>query len=377
MSLLSRVLAPLSIDSFYESFDNRCYFHQRGDPFRFRDVLRIEDLDRFFQSCQLPAAFLKVVRDGKTHPPEEWTRESGGSTPGVLVAEVERLFALFRNGATLVISKADEAIHPVDVACSALSRELGFPVGANIYLTPPAGQGFQLHSDEHDVLILQLSGSKNWVVHPDGAAPMQLQLAPGDVLFIPRMMPHEARCSDDSSVHVTIGLYPVSFVHLLEEMAHAAQLDPECRAPIRNPAILPEEQDALNERFRGLVEQILSRRPAAHLFQDNLQRRSAKQPNCRANQLSTALKLPALGALSILRLRPGVSVTTRQETDGLVLCFAGRFLRFPHFLAGSLDSIAKGAAFRVADLPGLLTDNGKVEFVRELAAAGILEILQL
>ena len=33
-------------------------------------------------------------------------------------------------------------------------------------MTPPQNQGFSAHYDTHDVFVLQVAGSKRWVVHP-------------------------------------------------------------------------------------------------------------------------------------------------------------------------------------------------------------------
>jgi Cupin superfamily protein len=38
------------------------------------------------------------------------------------------------------------------------------PVGCNAYLTPPGRQGFAPHSDDIDAFILQLEGTKRWVL---------------------------------------------------------------------------------------------------------------------------------------------------------------------------------------------------------------------
>ena len=52
----------------------------------------------------------------------------------------------------------------MEIACQALqwwSREL---VQVNTYLTTADAAGFNLHWDDHDVLIVQLGGEKSWEV---------------------------------------------------------------------------------------------------------------------------------------------------------------------------------------------------------------------
>jgi hypothetical protein len=47
-------------------------------------------------------------------------------------------------------------------------------------------------------------------------------LEPGDVLYIPRGSYHEARATDVDSIHLTIGMYPVTWKHLLLKLVDAA-----------------------------------------------------------------------------------------------------------------------------------------------------------
>jgi ribosomal protein L16 Arg81 hydroxylase len=61
---------------------------------------------------------------------------------------------------------------PVAKLCDALADELFSPVKANIYLTPSGTQGFPPHSDCHDLLVLQISGAKEWLIRPEPVIPL-------------------------------------------------------------------------------------------------------------------------------------------------------------------------------------------------------------
>jgi hypothetical protein len=95
----------------------------------------------------------------------------------------------------------------------------------NVYLTTAEAAGFNLHWDDHDVIILQLGGEKSWTVHSASrTAPMYRDaevnneprkrivwtgtLHDGDVLHIPRGHWHQAtRAGHGSgySLHATFG----------------------------------------------------------------------------------------------------------------------------------------------------------------------------
>ena len=55
--------------------------------------------------------------------------------------------------------------HPLAVFCRALEEALGHGVQANAYYTPRGSQGFAVHHDTHDVLILQVAGEKRWLLY--------------------------------------------------------------------------------------------------------------------------------------------------------------------------------------------------------------------
>ncbi|VEU39405.1 unnamed protein product [Pseudo-nitzschia multistriata] len=108
---------------------------------------------------------------------------------------------------------------------------------ANAYLTPPKSQTVPPHADDRDVLVFQLVGRKRWRVYQQipihypftheqvgksgiavpesvlkGPLAFDDSLQPGDVLYIPRGMVHEAKTdtgNDDVpelSFHITVAL---------------------------------------------------------------------------------------------------------------------------------------------------------------------------
>ena len=57
----------------------------------------------------------------------------------------------FADGSTLVLQALHRVWPPVLQFCQELAGELGHPVQANAYVTPPQNQGFSAHYDVHDV----------------------------------------------------------------------------------------------------------------------------------------------------------------------------------------------------------------------------------
>ncbi|KDD72886.1 cupin superfamily protein, partial [Helicosporidium sp. ATCC 50920] len=117
---------------------------------------------------------------------------------------------------------------------SALESQTGCVGGCNLYLTPPGSQGFAPHWDDVDAFVLQLHGEKTWRLYaaPDSACvlprrssvdfpretlgPCLLErtLRPGDVLYLPRGLVHEARAevvgegaAPEPSLHATVSAH--------------------------------------------------------------------------------------------------------------------------------------------------------------------------
>lgn len=100
---------------------------------------------------------------------------------------------------------------------------LPFRSQVNLYITPACHRGLPIHFDWMDVFILQINGSKEWTMYdpliplprPDMLFPMVkfpetimsvMTLAPGDLLYIPAGIPHQAKALAQDSWHITVGV---------------------------------------------------------------------------------------------------------------------------------------------------------------------------
>ena len=95
---------------------------------------------------------------------------------------------------------------------------------ANAYYTPAGSQGLPVHHDTHEVISLQVAGSKRWLVYEPvlelplknqryrsalgepGEPMLDVTLRAGDTLYLPRGWLHQALTSDEDSLHITVGI---------------------------------------------------------------------------------------------------------------------------------------------------------------------------
>ncbi|SBW24698.1 cupin 4 [Candidatus Protofrankia californiensis] len=169
---------------------------------------------------------LRCFRDGsELHPNSYISATTTKRGQGIHVPSMRRLGRLIESGCTLVLDSLEVFDPTMEVACRALqwwSREL---VQVNAYLTTHEADGFNLHWDDHDVLVVQLAGEKSWEVRGSSrSAPMYRDaeqnqtpsddllwsgtLCAGEVMHIPRGYWHQATRSGHGagfSLHVTFG----------------------------------------------------------------------------------------------------------------------------------------------------------------------------
>ena len=350
---------------------------------RYQALLSVADLDAFLRTgaarCP-PVTMADDRREGSAGVPDEaFTREDGR-------VDHARLFALFDAGASLVVSQFHEMHPPLARFCRGLERLFLHGVQCNVYLTPPGAQGFRVHFDTHDVLVLQVQGDKRWRlwpeipvphatrrtpwqggrVEPEGT-PEVLVMRPGDALYVPRGMLHDAAAvpGGPASLHLTIGLLEPCWADMLHSALDLAEPeDAGLRAPFPSWRLgEPEGGAAMLEAMR--------RHLAALATPEMLERISLRWLDGLAG---SRLGLPARGLLS-----PAPGPEDRlQLTDGMLHHVAA----LPDGTAElrwsggreALSAVAQDWLIRLEEgaSPAELGE-GALEFCRRLAAAGLLE----
>lgn len=162
------------------------------------------------------------------------------------MVDMDRLGKLIQDGVTAVLDSTDMFDPTVEVACRALQWWTGELVKANAYLTTRDASGFDLHWDDHDVIVIQVAGAKSWEVRgASRVAPMPGDAQPdepstdtlwagtmtaGDVMHIPRGFWHRATRADRGetaavgySLHLTFGVAQQTGVDWIRWLADQAR----------------------------------------------------------------------------------------------------------------------------------------------------------
>jgi hypothetical protein len=362
----------------------------------FGDLLCAAAVDELVSRRGLRTPFLRMAKDGSVLPATRFTRGGGaGASIGDQAAD-DKVLAALGDGATLVLQALHRTWPPLVEFGTRLAAELGHPVQINAYITPPQNQGFAPHYDVHDVFVLQVAGRKRWTIHePVVEAPLDNQpweqyrdqvaaraaepplidavLEPGDALYLPRGTIHSAMAQGETSIHLTVGVHPISRYQLVRHLLELAQDDPALRTSLpmgvdlSDPTVLAGELAgtlaALHTRLDDIPAADLARRVGSNLMQ-----RTRPEPLAPLAQLAAADRL---AAETPLRLRAGLRARVDGDAQHIRLVLLDRTITLPAMTGDAVKVVLSGAAFTSAALPGLDPDE-QLTLTRRLLREGVI-----
>ncbi|MEM7022532.1 MAG: cupin domain-containing protein [Pseudomonadota bacterium] len=275
---IDQILAPIGLERFRAEYDGKKPLHIKGTPDKFAEVMTWSKLnDILGQATIWSQNSLNLVLDKETIQPPRFCSTAAGRDGGtVMRPEPEKVKEYLRRGATLVANDIDHLSAGLTSFSHAMEQGLSGMVQGNLYLSSRRRPGFAAHFDSHDVFAVHVEGTKTWhiyegrvmdpIAHPvfksygrdhhekaKGKLLMDVQMEPGDLLYLPRGQYHDAIADEGGAVHIafgvtyTIGLDIVSMLYerMIYEQEFRANLPP-----------LEAGEEALVERLRQLSEGI-------------------------------------------------------------------------------------------------------------------------
>jgi hypothetical protein len=206
-----------------------------ADPSRFEYLLPWGTLNEVLEAHRAWPTRMAVVRAGQTVSTAKYLETIPGRERAPqerLRVNSERLQRHLADGATLVFGSIDETVPAVRHLAERLELQLGAEVSVNLYAAWGAVEGFAPHWDDHDTLILQVYGRKEWRIYgPGWVAPLpgdrarnqcppepveQFVLEPGQALYVPRGWWHGVRPMGAETVHLTYGIWRPTWLSFLQ-----------------------------------------------------------------------------------------------------------------------------------------------------------------
>lgn len=266
---LASLLAPVSEQSFLDHFLEKRRLHVKSrDPARAVPLFPWATINGLIESDVLPPDRFRVVRANVDLLPPMFRHKDGAQ--GLRAGALQ---ALLPQGASLLINGVSDLVPRIGRLSDAVERRLGHRAWVNAYLSFGRGSALKPHWDGHDVLVLQVYGSKRWrsygtpvpfpvAKHNPGKdlgtkVVWEGLLEPGDVLYLPRGEVHEAAVEGPHSVHLTIGLQTLCGIDFLGWLAEKAAADEVSRMDLTRlggAAALSQHETRLKERLHALID---------------------------------------------------------------------------------------------------------------------------
>jgi hypothetical protein len=297
----------------------------------------------------------------------------------------------FADGYTIVLGGVERFVRAIASLAHSIEVELNFPIQVNAYITAPGSQGLVPHYDDHDVLILQIQGSKIWHLYdgPD-VPPREMQpeknkavaidglplltdlcLEVGDVLYLPRGRLHAAETNAEPSVHLTFGLHPPTVLTLAIAALYSQRFHDDRLNACLPPRHLDDAdmQATLGALVRDAVKTVEDPSAIARgldALADALVRRGRCPP---VGQISDAAGID--GQTLVVKYQPLYS-RVKAVANGVSLQFARLSTTAgPDHKAAMLFIAGTSEPFRVCDLPELNAQQ-QIELARSLILSGFL-----
>jgi ribosomal protein L16 Arg81 hydroxylase len=381
---LGFLIAPETRETFLEKYyEHEALITLRAEPDRYADLLTLGSLDHFIASADLREGMIDVTSHKHRISRDSYVDERGRVNA---VAVVEH----YMRGATIILPHLHESLPELGEFCRSLEEIFSCHVQTNIYLTPSGNQGFAPHYDNHDVFVMQISGAKAWRLygvpveipyrgegfelgrHEAGAVTSSFTLGPGDCVYLPRGLMHDAEnVGEEPSLHITVGLITKTWADLLlESISELALAEPDFRRSLPAGFAAREfDRETARRHFEHLTRLIADKASmdgAFDLLADNFLR--ARRPNV-SGAIAEAF---ALGPQDRFRRRRFVPWNLAEDAGKPVLVGPGGDLELKPEDTEALDLIFSGEIFQPADLPS----EEPLELVRTLWAAGYIQRLE-
>lgn len=355
----------ISSQHFFESYWGTLALHIKANQRSAFSPINISEIDSFLSSERLLYPYLKLVSKGSSVAFNTYRNNSLG--PNTSFIDKTKLFKLMHNGYSLTINSLDKMLPGLIKFRENLSDELKNEVWINAYITPSNQQGFNKHEDDHDVFALQLEGTKVWRIYNDeGGESNDIILNKGDLLYIPKGIPHSAATVNTSSTHLTFGIKFKTYSDLLKKLCKEIETKGLLDNRL-NPARDELSQDELAEFTEKVVQTIGD-------IDISILNEIIANKEIRGNQgFYRWSKIERFNTDDTLVKRHDFEILFRENDQQLDLIFFDKIISFPLFLKPTFEDIRVKDSFKLSDLSSPLDIDQTCKIIKRLLVEGLLD----
>jgi Cupin superfamily protein len=177
MLTFDTLFAPHEQSSLFRDVFGQSALYIPGVPGKFSELTSWRLLNHLLEFGGLSFPRLSLTRGGHQIAANAYLRAGSSGYQRPMARE---LSTELRNGATLTVESIEELHEPLSDLCQILECKLRIRVHADLYVSCRDGPKAPLRFNDHDVILLQIDGARDWQVFPmtGSQAPTQAPLRP-------------------------------------------------------------------------------------------------------------------------------------------------------------------------------------------------------
>nr|WP_294924937.1 cupin domain-containing protein [uncultured Flavobacterium sp.] len=386
------LISPIEIDDFQANYWEKKVLHvNRENPEFFSSLFSIEDLDKLLEYNRPRGNSLRVVKSQQPMNPTVYENQDGS-------LNLNQLYVAYADGYTIVVNEIQRFWDPIKSFVQNMRLQMDHNVVANLYLTPENEKALSPHYDSHDVFALQISGEKHWIVYDDTnfktpllnsfqpvfqrehlSGAREITMKAGDIMYIPRGVPHEAYTTDDSSMHITIGVHPTQWIDFItKSLLNLSLQHVELRKALPLGFLKSNADDLLSPDakidFMSILQKVFNDeniKGSLNILEEEFRTKEQPKPDGHFLHLNNVNKI---NLESQLMKREGVTSKVVYDFSAARIIFQGNTIKGPAQIANTLEFISQqNESFQVKEIP-FLNDENKLKLAKRLIRGGLLRI---
>lgn len=393
---ISEILSPISLGKFKENYwENEFLIIKRDDENYYSSLFTFQEFDRILNHSVASGESVSVVRNAEKFEKKNFVDYQ--KLDGRI--NLNQLYASYADGYSIVVNGVHQYNEGINNLVNSLRIDLSANIGANMYLTPANQKAFASHYDTHDVFVLQLHGEKKWNIYensqfeiPPVNSPQpnfrkeeltlakEVTLKAGDFMYLPRGVPHDAYTEDQSSLHITIGVYPIQWMDFFQKFIQIiGYKEIELRKSLPLGILGGSDSSQLLEQLKmksdlvssHLLDQRFVDATLTQLFDEH---RKSIDTNSDSNFVNID-RVHNINLGTTLEQRRNMSCRVYSEKLSTTIVFAGNSVKGPIRLLSTFQFIAdQKGGFSVDDIPNV-NDKNKIKIAKRLIRGGLLRIV--
>lgn len=370
-------------------------------PRDFGDLISPDTVDELIAERGVRAPFIRLAKEGDLLAKDCYLGPAGFGAEMPDQVDSAKVLTQFASGATIVLQGLHRLWPPLIDFVRQVVDDIGHPAQANAYITPPANRGFDPHYDVHDVFILQAAGQKRWIVHQpvhDDPLPSQpwtqhrdaitdraagdpvidTVLRAGDALYLPRGWVHSAQALETTSVHLTIGISPLTGVDVARSVVEQLTTSDAFRRSLPMGADPTDQDEIIATVTKVMAQMVEALRDEASTLSTGaaaeLVARHADRTRPVAVRPLASLRAGERADTVTVAWRHGLVGTVDVSGERVVLRLPDKVLSFPASCADAVEALHRGLVADAGSLPGLDRADATVLIRRMLREAVVAAV---